>query len=158
MCCLFLWTDCVKIGKKERGKKWRDRVSGEEINIMSDISKSNMHESTMPPMAQQTNSRIKERPGGKLQERSKSYFIIKTKRRESGRLEWKKEVVSFFLLSPFLLQDSWLLPPLFLPSASSTSSSFPSFSCDTPRSKALLWARALMSARQKVRGGWAQLC
>lgn len=54
---------------------------------MSDISKSNMHESTMPPMAQQTNSRIKERPGGKLQERSKSYFITKTKRRESGRLE-----------------------------------------------------------------------
>lgn len=49
---------------------------------MSDISKSNMHESTMPPMAQQTNSQIKGRPGGKLQERSKSYFIIKTKKAE----------------------------------------------------------------------------
>lgn len=56
-----------------------DRVSGEKINIMSDISKSNMHESTMPPMAQQTNLRIKKRPGGKLQERSRSYFIITNK-------------------------------------------------------------------------------
>lgn len=44
-----------------------ERVSGEEINIMSDISKSNMHESTRPPRAQQTDSQIKERPGGKLQ-------------------------------------------------------------------------------------------
>lgn len=58
-----------------------------EINIMSDISKSNMHESTMPPLAQQTNSQIKERPAGKLQERSKSYFVRKTKSwRERGKV------------------------------------------------------------------------
>ena len=42
--------------EESKCKKWIDRGSGEEINIMSDISKSNMHESTMPPIAQQTNS------------------------------------------------------------------------------------------------------
>lgn len=36
----------------------------------------------MPPMAQQTNSQIKDRPGVKLQERSKNYFIIKTTKAE----------------------------------------------------------------------------
>lgn len=87
---LFVFVNSLCRDREEReGKKWIDRVSGEEINIMSDISKSNMHESTMPPMAQQTNSRIKERPGGKLQERSNSYFIIKSppKKMETGRLE-----------------------------------------------------------------------
>lgn len=57
---------------------------------MSDISKSNMHESTMPPMAQQTNSQIKDRPGGKLQERSKSYFIIKTNKQTKKKLRERK--------------------------------------------------------------------
>lgn len=83
----FVFVNRLCQDREEReGTKWIDRVSGEEINIMSDISKSNMHESTMPPMAPQTNSRIKERPGGKLQERRKSYFIIK-RNRERGRLE-----------------------------------------------------------------------
>lgn len=75
--------------EERQGWQWIDRVSGEEINIMSDISKSNMHESTMPPMAQQTNSQIKDRPGGKLQESSNSYFIIKTKK-QRGRLEKRR--------------------------------------------------------------------
>lgn len=52
---------------------------------MSDISKSNMHESTMLPMAQQTNPQIKEHSGGKLRERSRSYFILETKQKKSWR-------------------------------------------------------------------------
>lgn len=61
---------CQDRRKKGKEEKEINRVSGEEINVMSDISKSNMHESAMPPMAQQTNSRIKEQPGGKLPQRS----------------------------------------------------------------------------------------
>lgn len=75
----------------------RERGSGGEINVMSDIFKSNMHESTMPPMAQQTNSRIKERPGGKLQERCKSDFIIKTKGKRLQIREKRGHFFSFFL-------------------------------------------------------------
>lgn len=58
---------------------------------MSDISKSNMHESTMLPMAQQTNSQIKEHSGGKLRERSRSYFILETKKSWRGRKSEAKE-------------------------------------------------------------------
>lgn len=85
MLFVFVNRHCQDRREREE-KKLKDRVSREEINIMSDISKSNMHESTMPSMAQQTNSRIKERPGVKLQQRSKSCFIRKTKK-ERGHLE-----------------------------------------------------------------------
>lgn len=54
---------------------------------MSDISKSNMHESTMLPMAQQTNPQIKEHSGGKLRERSRSYFILETNKKKLEREE-----------------------------------------------------------------------
>lgn len=91
--------------ERREGEKRGGRVSGEEINIMSDISKSNMHESTMPPMAQQTNSRIKERPGGKLQERSKSYFIIKTKKERERKVRVKEGSFFFLPFSPFLLYN-----------------------------------------------------
>lgn len=75
---------------------------------MSDISKSNMHESTMLPMAQQTNPQIKEHSGGKLRERSRSYFILETKQKkkagEGGRVKQKKKVslMNYFL---FLLEE-----------------------------------------------------
>lgn len=79
---------------------------------MSDISKSNMHESTLPPIAQQTNSRIKEQPGGKLQQRSKSFFIIKTnKKKWRGRKARVKEGknVSFLFYSFIHIESFFLL-------------------------------------------------
>lgn len=108
MCCLFLWSECVQIGGR---KEWKEtnRVSGEEINVMSDISKSNMHESTMPPMAQQTNSQIKEQPAGKLPQRSSSLYKKKqTKNRQRGKFE----SFSHFLRQIFSVALSTLLPLL----------------------------------------------
>lgn len=70
---------------------------------MSDISKSNMHESTMLPMAQQTNPQIKEHSCGKLRERSRSYFILETNKKKAGEGGKKKvSLMNYFL---FLLEE-----------------------------------------------------
>lgn len=125
-CCLFFVDRLCEEKGERRRREWIDRVSGEEINIMNDISKSNMHESTMPPMAQQTNSWIKDWPGGKLQERSKSYFIIKTNKNhgsvEGGEKNRKKGLLAVLFLYSLLFHsllclftelDCHFLHPLF---------------------------------------------
>lgn len=154
----FVFVNRLCQHREEReAKKWIDRVSGEEINIMSDISKSWMHESTMPPMAQQTNSWIKERLGGKLQERSKLLYYKNKKSWSKRKARVKGRNVSLLCYSFIDIVKCFPFFLCLLSSLKELDCHFflhftPFFSFFTPGEKVLFWAKVLMSARQG--SGW----